>query len=164
VHLTHRNACGRPRPQPARNILMLSNSMTLVPSELDAIWTGVGFFSLHSLSSSLKISLIPVHTYVISATFPSYFRSNTSFVSGPSHRNSESAKGTISVTWPDYRADCRAFSMGSGENLPWAIHTALQMPFSRAPQDYIGASRSKTSALHGLLSSVSYGSSVYIPK
>ncbi|KAF9503369.1 hypothetical protein BS47DRAFT_1356286, partial [Hydnum rufescens UP504] len=69
AHLTHRNARGRPHPELARNVLMPSNSMTFVSSELGEIWRAFGFFSLHSLNS-LKISLVLGNSYVITPPFP----------------------------------------------------------------------------------------------
>ncbi|KAF9511729.1 hypothetical protein BS47DRAFT_1346313, partial [Hydnum rufescens UP504] len=63
AHLTYRNARGRPHPELARNVLMPSNSMTFVLSELGEIWRRFGFFSLYSLNPALKISLVLGNTY-----------------------------------------------------------------------------------------------------
>ncbi|KAF9510595.1 hypothetical protein BS47DRAFT_53992 [Hydnum rufescens UP504] len=57
VHLTDRNGRGRPHPRLARNVLVPSNSTTLVSPELSEVWRRVGF---HSLTSVLEISFVPV--------------------------------------------------------------------------------------------------------
>ncbi|KAF9511739.1 hypothetical protein BS47DRAFT_1346340, partial [Hydnum rufescens UP504] len=85
AHLTYREARGRPHAQLPRDVLMPSNSTTLVPSDLGEIWRGFRFFSLHSLNSVLNISLVLGNTYVITPAFPPCFLPTLLLSVGLSH-------------------------------------------------------------------------------